>query len=117
MHRLQAARVIVATFSRHRSCSQSFVNCEKPMKAPLSIPPGATVVIPHHVRDGKQADYEIWLEEIVPICRAYPGHLDWQLIPPLPGLSETFTFFIRFDTIEHLRQWMESDDRRRLIEN
>ena len=29
---------------------------------------GATVVITHRVRNDKHADYEIWLDEIAPIC-------------------------------------------------
>lgn len=77
---------------------------------------GATVVITHRVREGKQADYETWLNEIGPLCRASLGHLDWQIIRPISGLTGTYTVIIRFDTREHLRQWMESPVRKRLIE-
>jgi antibiotic biosynthesis monooxygenase (ABM) superfamily enzyme len=77
---------------------------------------GATVVITHRVRHGRHADYDRWLDEIAPVCRASPGHLDWHIVRPIPGLSETYTVIIRFDTREHLREWMESPARRRLIE-
>jgi uncharacterized protein len=77
---------------------------------------GATVVITHRVRDGKQADYDNWLNEIAPLCKASPGHLDWQIIRPIAGLTATYTVVIRFDTCDHLRQWMSSHDRKRLIE-
>jgi antibiotic biosynthesis monooxygenase (ABM) superfamily enzyme len=77
---------------------------------------GATVVITHRVRDGKETDYDNWLNEIGPLCRSYPGHLDWHLVRPIPGLTTTYTVIIRFDTREHLRQWMGSPDRQRLIE-
>lgn len=77
---------------------------------------GATVVITHRVRDGKEADYDHWLNEIGPLCQASPGHLDWQIIRPIAGLTTTYTVVIRFDTCDHLRQWMGSPDRQRHIE-
>jgi antibiotic biosynthesis monooxygenase (ABM) superfamily enzyme len=77
---------------------------------------GATVVITHRLRANKIAEYESWLQEISPLCKASPGHLDWHIVRPLPGLSETYTIIIRFDTLEHLRNWMESPTRARLIE-
>jgi antibiotic biosynthesis monooxygenase (ABM) superfamily enzyme len=45
-----------------------------------------------------------------------PGHLDWHIIRPITGLTTTYTVVVRFDTCEHLRQWMESTDREQLIE-
>jgi antibiotic biosynthesis monooxygenase (ABM) superfamily enzyme len=77
---------------------------------------GATVVITHRVRDGKHADYESWADEIAPLCKAWPGHLDWHMVRPIPGLTETYTLVIRFDTRAHLQGWMESPVRARLIE-
>ena len=92
------------------------------MKETESNPPqqatenGATVVITHRVRDGKQRDYERWLEEIGPLCRTSPGHLDWQILRPIPGLTGTYTVVIRFDSNENLRDWMHSDHRKQLID-
>ena len=77
---------------------------------------GATVVITHRVRDGKHAEYEKWVEEIAPLSKTAPGSLDWQIIRPIPGLSETYTVIIRYDTHAHLKAWMESPTRARLIE-
>src|SRR4051794_25264885 len=77
---------------------------------------GATVVITQRIRVGQVSAYEDWLAEIQPVCRAYPGHLDSQVIRPIAGLTGTYTFVIRFDTIANLRNWMESNDRHRLIE-
>ena len=77
---------------------------------------GATVVITHRVRNDKHADYERWVEEIAPLCKAAPGHLDWHIIRPIPGLTETYTVIIRFDTNTHLKEWMDSPTRARLIE-
>lgn len=81
-----------------------------------SVDQGATVVITHRVREGKHADYETWLNEIAPLCRASPGHLDWHIVRPISGLTETYTVIIRFDTAAHLQQWMASSARACLIE-
>lgn len=78
---------------------------------------GATVVITHRLRENKRIEYESWLEEIAPLCKASKGYLDWHIVRPIPGLTETYTVIIRFDTEAHLREWMESPTRARLIEN
>jgi uncharacterized protein len=82
----------------------------------LTAEKGATVVITHRVRDDKLAEYEEWLNEIAPLCKASPGHLDWHIVRPIPGLTATYTVIIRFDTEANLRAWMESPTRARLIE-
>lgn len=76
---------------------------------------GATVVITHRIRAEKLAEYEDWLGEIAPLCKASPGHLDWHIVRPIKGVTETYTIIIRFDTTEHLKKWMSSSDRERLI--
>jgi len=78
--------------------------------------PGATVVITHRVREHKHADYETWLNEIAPLCKAFPGHLDWHIVRQITGLTGIYTVIIRFDTAAHWQQWMESSVRARLIE-
>src|SRR5689334_6532781 len=77
---------------------------------------GASVVINHQILDGKQKQYEAWLEEIGALCRDSVGHIDWQIIRPIPNLTFNYTVIIRFDTIPHLQSWMQSDDRKRLIQ-
>jgi len=77
---------------------------------------GATVVITHRVHHGQQTGYEEWLNEIGPICRASKGLVDWQIIRPISGVTATYTVIIRYDTRENLQNWMDSEDRKRLIE-
>lgn len=76
---------------------------------------GATVVITHRVRQDKHTEYERWLDEITPLCKSSPGYLDWHIVRPVAGLTETFTIIIRFDTVAHLQDWMESRTRADLI--
>jgi hypothetical protein len=85
------------------------------MSTEASAENGATVVITHRVKAGKHAEYENWLARIGAACRASPGHLDWQIIRPIRDLSVSYTVIIRFDTVAHLRAWMESTQRRELI--
>lgn len=77
---------------------------------------GASVVINHHIKEGKQKEYEDWLNEIGPICRNAVGNIDWQIIRPIPNLTFIYTIIIRFDTIQNLKNWIESDERKNLIE-
>ena len=76
---------------------------------------GATVVITHHILDGKQQEYEDWLNEIGPICRNSTGNIDWQIIRPIANLTFAYTVIVRFDTIKNLQGWIESQERKDLI--
>jgi antibiotic biosynthesis monooxygenase (ABM) superfamily enzyme len=77
---------------------------------------GATVVINHRVRHGREADYNTWLDRVGPVSRLAPGHLDLHVIRPVKGLTSTFTIVIRFDTADNLRNWMTSTARSKFIE-
>ncbi len=85
-------------------------------QAPISNDVGATVVITHRIRSDKHVEYERWLDEIAPLCRASKGNLDWHIVRPIPGVTETYTVIIRFDTTKNLKSWMESSEREQLIE-
>ncbi|MDP2247860.1 MAG: antibiotic biosynthesis monooxygenase, partial [Nitrosomonadales bacterium] len=69
----------------------------------------------HRVNKEKQEQYEQWLEEIGPVCKATEGLLDLHVIRPVRGLSDTYSVIIRYDTEQHLKQWIHSDERNRLI--
>lgn len=77
---------------------------------------GASVVITHHIAKGKENDYKRWLEEIRQVCQNSTGFVDWQIIRPIQGLTFVYTTIIRFTTTSDLKSWMESPDRKRLID-
>ena len=77
---------------------------------------GATVVITHHILDGKQAAYEAWLNEIGTVCKKAEGNIDWQLIRPIPNLTYAYTVIVRFDTLNNLKAWIDSQDRKDFIQ-
>lgn len=89
------------------------------LEQPAQVDPllcGATAVITHRVRDGREADYERWLEKITPVTKAWPGHLDWHMIRPVDGVTRTFVVVLRFVDHAALDGWMGSEQRRTLIE-
>jgi antibiotic biosynthesis monooxygenase (ABM) superfamily enzyme len=88
------------------------------MNAPVAMlpNPGATAVITHRIRPGRQAEYEALVGEITPLARLAPGYLDLQWVRPIPGLTHTNTIILRFSTEQNLREWMTSVTRTRWIE-
>ncbi|MBM3819397.1 MAG: antibiotic biosynthesis monooxygenase [Acidimicrobiia bacterium] len=72
-------------------------------------------VIRHEVREGHDADYEAWVAEVLPIAESFPGHQGVAIIRPPQG-SRVYTIVLHFDTLEHLRGWLESDVRKHLLE-
>jgi antibiotic biosynthesis monooxygenase (ABM) superfamily enzyme len=76
----------------------------------------ATVVITHQVKEDAKRNYEVWLKEIIPVSKSYAGHLGVGIVHPVPGATVTYTVIIRFDTRKNLLAWMESNDRKKLIE-
>lgn len=81
----------------------------------LSMDKGATAVITHQVSQKLQLEYEQWLNEISPVCKASKGLLDWHIIRPIDGLTNTYTVIIRYDNQQNLKNWIESEDRKRLV--
>ena len=39
-----------------------------------------TFIITHKILAGKEAEYEVWLKEIVNACKQYEGHLGVNII-------------------------------------
>ncbi|MBN8739701.1 MAG: antibiotic biosynthesis monooxygenase [Xanthomonadaceae bacterium] len=77
-------------------------------------PDSVTAVIRHRVRAESVADYEQWLQRIVPIAQRFPGHRGVDVIRPAPG-SLLYTVTIRFDTLAHAQDWFESSARQVLL--
>jgi len=76
--------------------------------SPASGP--VTTVVSRHVRPGKEAEFEKWLEGVSHASMRFPGHLGIDVFRPEPGEHE-YVFVYRFDTVAHLRAWTESKER------
>jgi antibiotic biosynthesis monooxygenase (ABM) superfamily enzyme len=73
-----------------------------------------TSIIRHDVKEADRSDYEAWLLEIVPLASRFPGHRGVNVIRPTKGGGE-YTIVLHFDTIDHLRGWLDSAERHDLI--
>lgn len=73
-----------------------------------------TVVVTRRVRAGREAAYEAWLERLLSEARTLPGYLGTTVTRPPPG-GRDYTSVFRFDTVEHLRGFEESEVRRRAL--
>jgi antibiotic biosynthesis monooxygenase (ABM) superfamily enzyme len=76
--------------------------------------PAVSLVIEHCLVDGATAAYEAWLEEIVPAAQRFAGHQGIDILRPGPR-STRYTLVLRFDRMDHLRAWLDSDERAALI--
>jgi uncharacterized protein len=84
-------------------------------ESPTPSSDGATVVITHRIKPDKHREYEQWLDEIAPFSKSSAGNLDWHVVRPIRGITDTYTVILRFDTDENLKKWMGSEARARLI--
>src|ERR1043165_3015051 len=80
----------------------------------LPQPNVVTAVIEHDVRAGAEAAYEEWLQHITICAQQFVGHIGVNLLRP-PAGSRRYTIVVRFDTLEHLQEWLGSETRRQLI--
>lgn len=77
---------------------------------------GATAVITHRVKPGREPDYERWIDDITAVVADWPGHLDKHLIRPVPGVTQTYVVVLRFRDQAAVESWMSSAERRDFID-
>jgi antibiotic biosynthesis monooxygenase (ABM) superfamily enzyme len=71
-------------------------------------------LIRHDVRPGHEHAYEAWTREVVPVAQRFDGHHGVTIVRPPEG-SHTYTVVLHFDTLDHLRAWLDSDVRQLLL--
>ena len=70
-----------------------------------------TTTVTRRVRPGHEALYEQFLEGIISTASVFPGHLGVEVLRPQGAAGEYRTIY-RFDSEEHLRAWLDSDEHR-----
>lgn len=73
-------------------------------------PEHITLVITHRLQAAKQAQYQAWLETIMPQAALFPGHLGVNVVRPVHG-EMTWTVLVRFDNLDNLYHWLNSPER------
>jgi antibiotic biosynthesis monooxygenase (ABM) superfamily enzyme len=75
----------------------------------------ATVVIGERVKAGLGTEYRQWQDAVNAAAATYPGYLGTELTPAT-GDHDEWTVIYRFETVEHLYDWMNSTTRDELME-
>lgn len=74
----------------------------------------ASLIIRHEVRPKEKDAYEMWLKHIAGEAQRFAGHMGVNIIRPADA-SGRYTIVLRFDSHEHLDSWLESETRKRYI--
>lgn len=69
-----------------------------------------TSIITHRVRPGAEGHYERWLHDVIDAAHRFAGHLGVEALRPTAEHRD-YTLAVRFDRIEHLQAWFDSDVR------
>ncbi len=74
-----------------------------------------TLVVKHLIKPGREADYEAWLRRIVRIAGERPGHLGVDVVRSKQNRLALFTCVLRYRSTDDLERWLDSPERRTLI--
>jgi antibiotic biosynthesis monooxygenase (ABM) superfamily enzyme len=85
-----------------------------------ALPEGAngpvTTTVIRRVKPGHEPFYEQFLEGIIEAASRFPGHLGVEVFRPEHASGGEYQIVYRFDTGEHLRAWLDSDERAAWLE-
>jgi uncharacterized protein len=88
---------------------------EDPTGRGVGSPPDAsdgpvTTTVTRRVKPGHEVFYEQFLEGIIAAATRFPGHLSVEVFRPASASEGEYRIVYRFDTGEHLRAWLDSDE-------
>lgn len=75
-----------------------------------------TLVVKHRIKSGQELRYEAWLKRTVAAAKGFAGHMGVDVIAGREGGAQTFTSVLRFRSVDLLQAWLDSAERRALIE-
>lgn len=79
-------------------------------------PAPASAVISTRVLPGKELEYRAWERRVAAAQTKAPGLQGYRFEPPVPGVQEDFVSILRFDSEANLQGWLNSPERKKLIE-
>jgi antibiotic biosynthesis monooxygenase (ABM) superfamily enzyme len=74
-----------------------------------------TAVVSHRVKPGREQDFIPWQEKFLNAQEKAPGYMGSEMFRPVPGIQDNWVVIFRFDTREHLDEWLESEPRKKLL--
>jgi hypothetical protein len=78
--------------------------------------PQVAMVFTHRVAKEKVAAYLQWRRRAIAAQAHYPGYLATEFFEPRGALQEEWVDIVRYDSLADLSIWMESNERRDLLE-
>jgi uncharacterized protein len=75
-----------------------------------------TTTVTRRVRPGQEALFEQVLKGIISAASEFPGYLGVEVFRPQSGSRGEYRTVYRFDTSDHLRAWLDSDERAAWLE-
>ncbi|HWM35905.1 MAG TPA: antibiotic biosynthesis monooxygenase [Streptomyces sp.] len=78
-------------------------------------PEAVSAVISHELKPGKEDDFLRWQGKIEKAQEKSPGFMGSEMFKPVEGVQENWVVVFRFDSREHLDEWLESDVRKGLL--
>jgi len=69
-----------------------------------------TTTVTRRVKPGHEASYEEFLTGIIAAATQCPGHLGVEVFRPDSATAGEYRIVYRFDSQEHLRAWLDSED-------
>jgi uncharacterized protein len=70
-----------------------------------------TTTVAGRVKPGHEVFYESFLKGIIAAAAQFPGHLGVEVFRPTAAADGDYRVVYRFDTVEHLQAWLDSDER------
>ncbi|MFJ2667127.1 antibiotic biosynthesis monooxygenase [Nocardia fluminea] len=76
----------------------------------------ATVVVSHPVAAERETEFIAWQDRMTEVERTFRGFRGSGLHRPIPGVQSDWTIIYSFSSAEHLDRWLESPQRKALLE-
>jgi antibiotic biosynthesis monooxygenase (ABM) superfamily enzyme len=80
-------------------------------RPPRGIEGPVTTTVTRRVKPGHESFYESFLQGITAAAAQFAGHLGVEVFRPSSASTGEYRVVYRFDTDEHLRAWLDSDER------
>jgi antibiotic biosynthesis monooxygenase (ABM) superfamily enzyme len=74
-----------------------------------------TAIISRRMKAGREQAFEEWLQGISQAAARFPGHQGVSILRPRDPANPEYVIILKFDSVPHLREWLQSDTRREWI--
>jgi hypothetical protein len=80
------------------------------------MPSPVSAVISTRIKPGQEIPYRAWEQRIAAAQVKAPGFQGYRFEPPVPGVQDDWLAIVRFDTEANLQTWLDSPERRALLD-